>query len=100
MYLHSQPLSLHNNLSNNYDNITKGNPTKSFIIHRRPIANDNETHQGYDYKQKRNQQSQSSLDDYQQIPNNQYDSDNEAKPNVENTQLSSYYTSTNQVCFP
>lgn len=91
-------------LPNHHNHFSKEDPSKSFIIHRRPL-NNNENNQFYGYKNNQDQQSiVSSKNDYQEIQRDRLndDSDYEPKRNgfsatIFNNQTSAYYTPANQV---
>ncbi|UJR15533.1 hypothetical protein I4U23_002472 [Adineta vaga] len=92
-------------LPNHRGHLLKEDPSKSFIIHRRPIPTEDEL---YDYKEKLEQQSTlSSVDDDQQLQELTFDDDDdnnsdnkrqssEFSTSVFNIQPASHYTVTNQ----
>ena len=97
-----QPKSDVYDLPNHFNPSLKEDPSKSFIIHRRPIPSERQLD---DYKQKSDQQSTlSSVDDYQQLQELPLDDDtdderqsSEFSASVFNIQPESHYTLTNQV---
>ncbi|CAF2501109.1 unnamed protein product [Rotaria sp. Silwood2] len=109
-YIRSKQMSSINDLPSHHDHSIKDDLSKSFPIYRRPILNDNENNQLYNYKQKRDQQSSSSssssssANDYQRMQQDTLKNDNsddEQKSNdfvatMFNTQPSAYYTSITQ----
>ncbi|CAF0806651.1 unnamed protein product [Adineta ricciae] len=96
-----QPKSDIYDLPNQFNPFLKEDPSKSFIIHRRPVPTENQLN---DYKQKSDQQSTlSSVDDYQQLQELPFNDDtdderqsSEFSTSVFNIQPESHYTLTNQ----
>jgi hypothetical protein len=92
---HSKQISDIYDLPNHHRRSLKENPSKSFVIHRRPIPTDNQL---YNYKQKLDQES--TIDNYQHTFEDESDDEqhsNDFPKAVSNVQPSAYYTSTTQV---
>ena len=101
VHLHTKQLSDEYEISSNHRrNSGKGIPSKSFIIRRRPITNDNENNliqsQSSDYDQ---QLQQNTFDDDDDDDSEDEQRKNELSRTIFNIQPSAYYSLSTQVFY-